>query len=68
MGGADTFYLDGATRLLQESLKRLGSDAKVEIFPGRDHGTLLDAALRKRIATEMAAQFGNATKASKAAD
>jgi len=57
MGAEDTFYLDGATRLLQESLQRLGSDARVEIFAGRDHGTLLDAALRKRIAAEMAEQF-----------
>ena len=57
MGGEDTFYLDGATRLLQTSLKKLGSDAKVEIFEGRDHGTLMDGALRKRIANEMAEQF-----------
>ncbi|HLQ45237.1 MAG TPA: alpha/beta hydrolase-fold protein, partial [Planctomycetaceae bacterium] len=27
MGELDTFYLEGATRLLQESLKKLGSDA-----------------------------------------
>ena len=54
MGGDDTFYLEGATRLLGESLKRLGSDAMVEIFPGRDHGTVVDAALRRRISREMA--------------
>ena len=57
MGGADTFYLDGATRLLQASLKKLGSNAKVEIFEGRDHGSLMDGAMRKRISSEMAAQF-----------
>jgi S-formylglutathione hydrolase FrmB len=57
MGAEDTFYLDGATRLLQESLKKLGSDAVVEIFPGRDHGTLIDTALRQRIAREMAEQY-----------
>jgi pimeloyl-ACP methyl ester carboxylesterase len=56
MGGADTFYLEGATRLLGESLKKLGSDAVVEIIPGKDHGTLLDGKMRKRIAEEMAAQ------------
>jgi hypothetical protein len=56
MGAEDTFYLDGATRLMQKSLKDLGSDAVVEIFPGRDHN-LVDAALRKRIASEMAEQF-----------
>ncbi len=55
-GGADTFYLEGATRGLGETLKKLGSDAVVEIFPGKDHGTLVDAKLQKRIAEEMAAQ------------
>jgi Putative esterase len=59
MGGTDTYYLDGATRLLQASLKKLGSDAKVEIFEGRDHDTLMDGAMRKRIAAEIAAQFRN---------
>ncbi len=54
MGAEDTFYLEGATRLLQESQKKLGSDAVIEIFPGRDHGNLLDAAMRKRMAAEMA--------------
>jgi S-formylglutathione hydrolase FrmB len=56
MGGDDTFYLEGATRLLGESLKKLGSDAVVEIVPGKDHGTLLDPKMRKRIAEEMAAR------------
>jgi hypothetical protein len=56
MGGEDTFYLEGAARLLGESLKKLGSDAVVEIVPGKDHGSLLDANMRKRIAEEMAAQ------------
>jgi S-formylglutathione hydrolase FrmB len=57
MGAEDTFYLDGATRLLKETLTRLGSDAVVEIFPGRDHSSLLDRALRERIRAEMAQQF-----------
>lgn len=57
MGAEDTFYLEGATRLLQKSLKDLGSDAAVEIFPGRDHGNLIDAKLRERIAREMAACY-----------
>jgi pimeloyl-ACP methyl ester carboxylesterase len=57
MGAEDTFYLEGATRLLGESLKKLGSDAVVEIVPGRDHGSLLDMAMRERIAREMAAAF-----------
>jgi hypothetical protein len=57
MGSEDNFYLEGATLLLKQSLARLGSDAVVELFPGRDHGTLMDKALRQRIAREMAEQF-----------
>jgi S-formylglutathione hydrolase FrmB len=57
MGDEDTFYLEGATKLLQASLKRLGSDAVVEIFPGKNHGSLMDASLRERVAREMAEQF-----------
>jgi S-formylglutathione hydrolase FrmB len=59
-GGSDTFFLEGATKLLGESLKKLGSDAVVEIFPGKDHSTLVDAVLRKRISEEMAAQWRRA--------
>lgn len=57
-GAEDTFYLDGATRLLKEALARLGSDAVVELFPGKHHGNLLDKQLRERIAREMADRFG----------
>lgn len=62
MGGMDTFYLDGATRLLKKSLRDLGSDAVVEIFPKRNHGNLVDAKLRERIAKEMVAQLNKGTK------
>lgn len=55
MGDKDTFYLEGATQLLQQSLKKLGSDAVVELFPGKDHSNLLDAAMADRIKAEMAA-------------
>ncbi len=55
MGDQDTFYLEGATRLLGDSLKQLGSDAVVEMVPGRDHGSLLSPELRQRIRSEMAA-------------
>jgi hypothetical protein len=57
MGAEDTFYLDGATRLLADSLKKLGSDAVVEVVPAKHHGNLLDTALRQRIAREMATAF-----------
>lgn len=63
MGAEDTYYLEGATRLLGESLKKLGSDAVVEIVPGRDHRTLLDSAMRQRIGREMAAAFRKASAA-----
>jgi S-formylglutathione hydrolase FrmB len=57
MGSDDTFYLEGATALLKESLTKLGSDAVVEIVPGKDHGTILDTALRDRIHKEMAEMY-----------
>lgn len=57
MGDMDTFYLEGATKLLKETLAKLSSDAVVEIHPGKDHGTLLSPALQKRIASEMAESF-----------
>jgi len=56
-GSDDTFYLDGAVRLLKDSLRRLGSDAVIEIHEGKDHFTLLNRNLTKRIQTEMAAAY-----------
>ncbi|MGE4001355.1 MAG: alpha/beta hydrolase-fold protein, partial [Planctomycetaceae bacterium] len=57
MGTEDTFLLDGAARLLRDSLANLGSDAVVELHPGRDHRNLMTAELRNRIRAEMAARF-----------
>lgn len=57
MGDADTFYLEGATLLLKESLVRLGSDAVVVIEPGKDHGSLLTPELRQQIRLGMAETF-----------
>ena len=37
MGDLDTFYLNGATRRLDERLKALGSDAVIEFLPAADH-------------------------------
>jgi S-formylglutathione hydrolase FrmB len=54
VGGADSFYLEGAVGRLKEALARLGSDAVVEVVPGRDHGSLMDKPMRQRIAREMA--------------
>ncbi|MFI5455595.1 MAG: alpha/beta hydrolase-fold protein [Isosphaerales bacterium] len=52
-GGLDTFYLEGAVKLLKESLAMLGSDAVVEIVPDRDHFTLMDPQLAQRLDREM---------------
>jgi hypothetical protein len=57
MGDVDTFYLEGATVLLGQRLQSLGSDAVVEIFPGKDHGSLMTRSLRKRIKMEMTDAF-----------
>jgi len=53
MGEFDTFYLDGATRLLKESQDRRGSKAVIVIDPGRDHGSIASSELRKRIDEEL---------------
>jgi len=55
-GSEDTFYLEGAVARLKASLAALGSDAVVEIHPGRDHG-LRDKAIRERIDREMAERY-----------
>jgi pimeloyl-ACP methyl ester carboxylesterase len=56
-GSEDTFYLEGAVRRLQESLKKLESDAVVEIVPEKTHFNLLDKKMRERIAGEMAEAY-----------
>ncbi|HLJ11860.1 MAG TPA: alpha/beta hydrolase-fold protein, partial [Planctomycetaceae bacterium] len=57
MGDADTFYLEGACGLLKESLARLGSDAVVEIVPGKTHFDLLDDELRMRMRREIVQSY-----------
>lgn len=57
MGDADTFYLEGATILLKESLSKLGSDAVVEIAPDKNHSNLLTPELRTRIRREMSETY-----------
>jgi dienelactone hydrolase len=63
MGEEDTFYLNGATKLLKQSLADLGSDAVVELFPGKTHA-LVDAKLRERMNAEMAATLKALKKSS----
>ncbi|MEK6675654.1 MAG: alpha/beta hydrolase [Planctomycetota bacterium] len=42
-GEKDTFYLEGAVRLLQQTLTELKSDAEVIIVPGMAHGIHMEA-------------------------
>ena len=55
MGDMDTFYLEGATRLLGERVQEMNIDAVVEMFSGKDHMNLVDRKLRSRIMQEMTA-------------
>ena len=48
MGDKDTFYLEGATILLKETLRKLGSDAEVNIIEGADHMNILNSRLRRQ--------------------
>jgi hypothetical protein len=57
MGTEDTFYLEGAARLLKQSLAKLKSDAVVELIPKKNHMNLLDPKLTARIQREMAASY-----------
>lgn len=57
MGADDTFYLDGATRRLKATLTELGSDAVVEILPGKNHFNLFADGLSARIRKEMVESF-----------
>lgn len=57
MGDQDTFYLEGATQLLKQSQARLGTDAVIEMIPGRDHMNLLTPDVTQRIRREMVAAF-----------
>ncbi len=56
-GELDTFYLDGATRLLKESLVNLNSDAAVELVPGKTHFDLITTELNQRMRAEMVQSF-----------
>ncbi len=57
IGEFDTFYLEGATILLKESLQKLSDDPVVEIHSGKDHGSIMTSQLRARIRREMVQAF-----------
>jgi hypothetical protein len=54
-GELDTFYLEGAVKLLKSSLDTLGGDGLIEIIPGRNHSNILDVGLAERLDREMRA-------------
>jgi S-formylglutathione hydrolase FrmB len=56
-GAEDTFFLEGAVRNLKATLEKLGSDAVVEILPGKNHFNLFFGGLDTRIHQEMASTF-----------
>ncbi len=53
VGTADTFHLEKAVYLLRDTLKTLGSDARIEFIEGRDHFDLYQGGLAERIAHDM---------------
>lgn len=56
-GELDTFYLEGAVELLAASLKKLGSDAEIEIIPGAGHGGYKTAKFHRRQRQQMSETF-----------
>lgn len=65
MGGEDTFFLDDAVRSLDRELRALGSDAEIQIVPGRDHFNLLSKSVREEIHAQMADQYLRGQRASR---
>src|SRR5579859_904810 len=53
VGTVDTFHLDEAALLLEETLKETGIRAHINFLPGKDHFNLYDGGLREQIAKEM---------------
>ncbi len=53
VGARDDFYLDEAVRLAAAWLATAGSDAIVEILPGRDHSTVFDQRMQQRMVAEI---------------
>jgi hypothetical protein len=53
VGTADTFYLDGAVHLLEQTITPLGYDPKITYLEGRTHMDLYEGGLEQRIAEQM---------------
>ncbi|RIK63012.1 MAG: enterochelin esterase [Planctomycetota bacterium] len=61
MGEEDNFFLEGATRRLKSALQELGSDARIILVPGCDHGSILVSEPARRMIEEMCAKARSAT-------
>ena len=59
MGDEDTFYLDGACRILRTSLTELGEPDAVMMHPHRNHFNLLSPPLVQQIHDEMGSHVQN---------
>lgn len=57
MGEEDNFYLAGAAHRLKDALAELGSDARVIIEPGKDHGSIMMTKPFQAIMSEMCEKF-----------
>ena len=53
VGTADTFYLDGAVHLLDQTITPLGYNPKITYLKGRTHMDLYEGGLEQRIAEQM---------------
>jgi len=57
VGELDTFYLEGAVKRLAETLGKLGSNAQIEIIPGKDHFNLATSDCRRRFRRQMSQTY-----------
>lgn len=68
MGCEDSFYLEGAARRLKRTLRRLGSDARVIMVPGRDHFSIMHTGAYRAMIEEMSEKFLSSERSQAAAD
>lgn len=54
---SESYYLEGAVKLLKDTLEELGSDAEIVIHPGHDHGAMSAPEEQRKILREMVAVF-----------
>jgi hypothetical protein len=64
MGDDDNFYLNGAVHRLKIALAKLGSDARVFIEPGKDHGSILFSKPFRAMMDEMSSRVGAVKRSS----